>query len=368
MGNPTADNQPKVFTCVARRHMDAEFRVYDAMLAICKANQKEGAPLPTCYAKTYTLANMIDRSMEQVRGALRKLENDGWIVDLHPLAQRRQRRGIFSTAEYRVLEHDEYVSSHPKSCPALRYDPATGEKLKPGEATTALGRYNIRKMARLAEMPDCWADAVREMLVEKADTGNPVAVADTGIPVPVESQPPQENLCRAATGKPVQPPQENPLAATGDPVASLLFQPDTPQLDTPLQPASLPETRPGGRQAGGGVTDKVSQPRATAKPTPTALFNDFIKAALESLPEAMAYAIPKDDRERLAILQQLEQLHGDYELLADGISEWAENRSPPIAHREYGRWSCWLAEGSDLFLMKKEHKEYLLEREQKRKQ
>ena len=81
----SADNpQAPTFRCVARRHMDAEFRLYDAMLAICKRYQKLGEPLPSCYAKMTTLANMIDRSTEQVRVMLKKLEDAGWVEDLQP--------------------------------------------------------------------------------------------------------------------------------------------------------------------------------------------------------------------------------------------------------------------------------------------
>ena len=91
MANST--DKPKIFACVARRHLDAEFRVYDAMLAICKSAEtklkesgkwKDGDPLPTCYAQLTTLAEMIDRSREQVRAQLEKLEQSGWVVDLHP--------------------------------------------------------------------------------------------------------------------------------------------------------------------------------------------------------------------------------------------------------------------------------------------
>src|SRR5579862_1096722 len=79
----------KELACHARRHMDAEFRVYDAMMAMAisgwnkaqaTGHWPDGRPWqPTdpliCYARVYTLANMTNRSTTQVEEALDKLES-----------------------------------------------------------------------------------------------------------------------------------------------------------------------------------------------------------------------------------------------------------------------------------------------------
>jgi len=179
---PSADNPTAVFRCVARRHMGAEFRLYDAMLAIVMAAKdttgwEPGEPLPTCYAKTATLANMIDRSMEQVRVMAAMLESAGWIVDLNAMERRRNMRGKYLTVNYRVLTHEEYAATYPDCCPALRYDPETGEPIKPGQLAPGLVRENVRRMIRVEEFPEEWLDAIADAIAArktKSSTGNPV--------------------------------------------------------------------------------------------------------------------------------------------------------------------------------------------------
>jgi hypothetical protein len=215
--------------------MDAEFRLYDAMLAICKSYQKPGGPLATCYAKISTLANAINRSKEQVRAMARKLESMGWIENLHP-DQQRGKDGRFETGDWRVLEHDDFLKAHPDDCPPLRYNPETDDPLTPGEVPPALGRTNVRRILGPAgteeALPEAFVEVVRQSLAERAATGNPVPVADTGNPARVYS-PPQEILCRTATGNPVAPAQDFPSTGTGNPVASLRVKPDTHQPTNP---------------------------------------------------------------------------------------------------------------------------------------
>ena len=187
-----SDTKPeKEFACHARRHMDAEFRVYDAMMAVAisgwnkakKAGQwpdgrtwSEDDPL-ICYARVYTLANMTDRSTTQVDEALEKLEGK-WAIPTTD-NQRRKSGGRFTTYAYTMLTHESYVAQHQHDCPALRYNPDTGETLKPGRAAKGLERSRVRKLAGLV-MPDNWADAVANAIAaKKAGTvqGNPLTVA-----------------------------------------------------------------------------------------------------------------------------------------------------------------------------------------------
>ena len=186
------DTKPeKEFACHARRHMDAEFRVYDAMMAVAisgwnqakeKGKWPDGRPWAEtdpliCYARVYTLANMTDRSATQVDEALDKLEGK-WAIPTTD-DQRRKAGGKFTTYAYVMLEHADYVAKHPDHCPALRYNPDTGAPLKPGRAAKGLERSRVRKWAGLL-LPDSWADAVADAIAaKKAGTvqGNPLTVA-----------------------------------------------------------------------------------------------------------------------------------------------------------------------------------------------
>lgn len=213
--------------------MDAEFRLYDVMIAICKHYQKAGAPLPTCYAKMTTLANKTNRSTEQVRSMLRELEKAGWVENLHP-GKRRGKRGRWESVDYRVLEHEDFLKAHPDSCPPNRYDPETDELIRPGKVPPALGRTNVRRMLGPAgtqdALPEVLVEVVRQAMAERTATGNPVPVTTTGNPVPVEITATGSPV-DTATGNPALPPQEILATATGNPVTSLRGEPD-------IQPAN----------------------------------------------------------------------------------------------------------------------------------
>jgi hypothetical protein len=174
----------KEFACHARRHMDAEFRVYDAMMAMAisgwnKAQAtgqwpdgrawKETDPL-ICYAKEYTLANATDLSTAQVANLIGKLEADKWAIPTTD-KQRRRAGGVFTTFAYVMIPHEEYVPSNPGKCPPLRYNPATGEKLKAGRLVKGLERLWVRKLTSYlfgsGSLPDAMADAVGDAIAAK---------------------------------------------------------------------------------------------------------------------------------------------------------------------------------------------------------
>jgi hypothetical protein len=141
----------------------AMFKTYDAMVAMCKSGDdyESGDPL-TFYGSERKLANLNDRSAEQESQALDALEKDGWIIALDK-EQGRWRKGRWTTRQYRVLEHDEYVTAH-VGCPPLRYDEGTGEKLKAGRLAPALERKWIRKILGVERMPDFMTDQVAEVI------------------------------------------------------------------------------------------------------------------------------------------------------------------------------------------------------------
>lgn len=288
------------FTCVARRHMDAEFRVYDAMLAICKAaaqklkaegKWKDGDPLPTCYARTTTLCNMINRTRRPVFDLLQKLEATGWIVDTNPERQRR-RNGTFSSNEYRIVEHADFLIAHPHSCPPLLYGYEE-------ESLSTCGEQPVDTMC--GEQPvdtTCGEQPVGHVLLS--------ATATCG---------------------------EQPTSMRG-----LSLRKNKP--DTNLQPAS-PENE--NRRAGGqgDGPSESSLEKATTTATPKSRWLKFRKDAGESLPEEM-YLMNPTAEERDAVLAQLDQVNSNAVALAEEIADWVGERKPPISGLDYGRWKCWL--------------------------
>ena len=277
-----------------------------------------------------------------------------------PTGRQRRRKGDFTTTEYRVLEHADYVAVHPESCPPLRYNPETGKLFKPGELAAGLGRVLVKKIPDetgfMASMPDWMAEVVRQGIAEKksASTGNPVQAPSTGNPV-VDAAPEQEILHRASTGNPVATSTGNPVATTtGNPVTSLKVKPENDQSDTTLQPASpAPGTEPGTGKSNSG-RDGRQDVRSVSSSTKSEKqeWLDFIRL----LDESMRYAEPTA-AERHAVLLQLAQL-GDAELFAETINDWAQEQSPPIETLNYGRWSRWLENGAVAFQECKEDAEW----------
>lgn len=360
MANSTDSQRPKAFKCVARRHMDAEFRVYDAMMAIVMhaANElketgkwNDGDPLPTCYAESATLANMVDRSKVQVAAQLEKLEESGWIVDLHPEGRQRRRKGDFTSTEYRVLTHAEYVPAYPDACPALRYNPTDGKLIQQGKAAPALRRLNVHRILKRkgldATLYDFMADEIADAIEnKKAMTVNPVQAAKTGNPVLDNPPPSQEILSRANTGNPVTPGTGNPVATkTGNPVTSLKVQSESSKPDTNLQPASLPGKEPDAKKNGGQAgSGRVGTSSSSTKSKSEQLWQEFINH--ECLPNEMRCAAPTAE-EKQKVLTQLEEVGP--ENLAVVIDDWKEYQSPPLYTLNYGRWKRWLETGGAFF-------------------
>lgn len=239
-----ATNENEVMMCSAQRHMDIEFFAYNSMLATAKAgqNKREGEGKPRgelIYSGSiFKLANKINRTDTQTSKAVEKLVHAGWLVVIQE--QRRNALGVWSTAQYRVVEHSEFARTH--ECPPEKYVKVKGERwtlAKPGKAAPGLRRANMRRLVKL-DLPDAWldmlADAIEAKKAERAraDTGNPVPVPDTGNPATVTA-PTQEILCpptqeilpRTDTGNPVVTDTGNPATRFALGFASNLSAPPT---------------------------------------------------------------------------------------------------------------------------------------------
>ena len=145
--------------CCARRHMPAAaFKTYDAIKSMCK-RQDDGSLL--WFGRVHMLANLNNRSTEQERSGIDWLETKGWLEKTeaclnadYQSQQRRKHGGLFTTFEYRVIEHDEYAENN-DDCPAPRYDPRTGEPTKPGQLADSLIFRNVRRWVN-ADLPPIW--------------------------------------------------------------------------------------------------------------------------------------------------------------------------------------------------------------------
>src|SRR5207244_2318314 len=145
-------------------------------------------------------------SSNQARSVLQELVRLGWLILVRTGKNKQDGRQEPNT--YRVLEHDEFVQSHPRSCPpnlyapnfeeAEKYGVSYGEKLPPEQSVlpknfwpspdTPLGSA-VRKLT--AEEPGVFSEEESRALQADmaADTRFPVT-ADTPFPVTGRDQKP----------------------------------------------------------------------------------------------------------------------------------------------------------------------------------
>ncbi len=155
-----------------------------------------------------------------------------------------------------------------------------------------------------------------------------------------------------------QPSEETEKQPTKNQPAS---QP-TGLLQIAAQNAAIREAAGKAGRLDASVGGGSSQPKATAKPTPKARWREVIKVG-DVLPESMVAALPKDNEYEL-LLSQIEQVGA--ERFFDAVTEWADNRSPRIEGRDFGRWTCWLEEGNLFFQMKVESAQWEKGREERK--
>jgi DNA-binding PadR family transcriptional regulator len=173
-----ANRDTKPVECRARRHMGAEFHVYDYLVAACKQArvvngetiQYQPGETLVFHGRRWRIANAVNRSETQVDEALSKLESAGWIFSLQgPRGEREQRRtarGRHTTIEYQVLEHDEYAMKH-ENCPPMRYDEETGEPIRPGRMAKAIEYKRIRALLPDLDLPDEFVEAIGRAMAAK---------------------------------------------------------------------------------------------------------------------------------------------------------------------------------------------------------
>lgn len=160
----------------AQRHMTAsEYLTYDGMLAMSRSRkakermEREQNSDRLFYGSMITLANRNNTSPRTEERNVASLLRKEWIAVERP--QVHWRGGKWSTVRYIVWTHEEYIDcgiggikrpTH--ECPALKYDPETGEQVIEGKPKNPnLARSDMRKRINVAgvqcDLPDWMLDA-----------------------------------------------------------------------------------------------------------------------------------------------------------------------------------------------------------------
>ena len=366
---PIAD---KVLTCVARRHLNAAaFVTYDAMLAVALAGEKgrkekgewkQGDSL-ICFARVTRLANMNDRNKDAENDAINELERLGWILSTKDDQRRRLRAGTFTSNEWRVLTHDEFITDHPDSCPPPRYND-DGKLIKRGQLPRALrkGRLRVQVASHNLKFADERAESrFLDLMLDHAPTRteNPVAEQPTVTenPVAVNSTM-TENPVTTVTENPVATVTENPVTRFG--LRGLGAKPPSQSLPSILPACNEPvfEKRTDGRVDGldtqglpplepAEEADEEPEPEMTPEEEAEMLksfrehyWSDFLK----NIPDEMRGAVAtKEQREK--VINHLDGKRSlDTKFYLKAMVEWIKEREMPIEGRKVNKWGAWLDE------------------------
>jgi len=328
------------------------------MLAVATywQNQREAKGEPRgaliFFGKATRLADMNDRNEQVERENIKKLEALGWIVSTHDEQRRRRRAGTFTSNEWRLLTHDEFVTTH--ACPPRRYDD-DGRPIKKGVKPRALHKASLR--AQTARHNLKFADARAEsrfldLMIDLAPSvGNPTQVTSVENPTQAES---------TSVGIPT-------TTSVGNPTTTAVEIPTTTSVGNPttrfglgcsdsdarknLMPARQNISENGG-QAVGRVSE--AEPFSSKSKTEAQRWIEFVTDKKADLPATMRHAQPTD-AERTAVLAQLDAIVIEGYALTSGctkaefigmaISDWEETQSPPLSTLMYGRWKRWLETG-----------------------
>lgn len=199
--------------CFASRHLSsAQFKVYHVVrnCAWSWRQKKEGdsaaGPLIFNASVIPWLCNAVPISSNQARSVLQELVRLGWLILVRTGKNKQDGRQEPNT--YRVLEHDEFVQSHPRSClpnlyapnfeEAEKYGVSYGEKLPPEQSVlpknfwpspdTPLGSA-VRKLT--AEEPGVFSEEEsRALQADMAAATRFPVTADTTFPVTARDQKP----------------------------------------------------------------------------------------------------------------------------------------------------------------------------------
>jgi len=333
VSKPTGDIKPEKITCVPRRHLSiAAFKTYDAMCAMVAKN-----PDRICWAPAGKLANWNDRSPDSERSALTELEREGWIIPTHS-GLRRKSDGNFTSNEYRVLTHEEFVAAHPGSCPAPKYDERTGRPLKRGRAPRPLERINVRKILESTGVtfegePTRLLDFLGDRIHEKKSsvTENPATEKRKTVTEESATEKPTvtDNPVTTVTESSVTTVTENPVTSS----FSELGKESLNQKAT-IQPSitKSESERTDGRAAVPRVPSSLKDNQ----------WDEFLKRAKEGGSATSGWVLYGETE---AKVRRAVKEYG-VDAVLDAVEDWAEERRPPVSGLDHP-WPVFLREAED---------------------
>src|SRR5258706_1052007 len=152
--------------CFPTRHMKGrEFQVYDTMLSLAwviRKEQKHGkGPLIFSAAVNPWLLNALGMSYRSgADEAIDALLADDWLILLRE--GKHKSNGHKEPNEYQILDHDEYVASHPGSCRPYYFVPDH-------ETRQALGSLSRGDSFSSGALPKNFRRKVKKFISDLAD-------------------------------------------------------------------------------------------------------------------------------------------------------------------------------------------------------
>src|SRR5258708_28392534 len=146
---PAANGFPRTEKCFESRHLSSsDFKVYHVVLACAIAYRKarnDNGPLIFQYSVRPWLCNAVPTSENNARKILERLEEQGWLVAIEK--DRRGPNGKALPNIYQVLTHDEFLRTHPGSCPSNDFGP-DGEKWHVGSVPMNFAKATLCALLR----------------------------------------------------------------------------------------------------------------------------------------------------------------------------------------------------------------------------
>ena len=122
----------------------SEFRTWDTMRVMVMSGPHTKDDALVFHGRLTKLANYTNTSVETENLNIQSLIKKGWV---ERIGKQRWRAGRWSTVQYLILEHEDYVTQ-PKRlrtaswqpCPPYKYDMDTSENVSPGKLKPGLAK------------------------------------------------------------------------------------------------------------------------------------------------------------------------------------------------------------------------------------
>jgi len=155
---PTANGFPRTEKCFESRHLSSsDFKVYHVMLACAIAYKKarnDSGTLIFQYSVLPWLCNAVPTSENNARKIIERLVEQGWLIILE---NNRYAHGRKLPNVYQVVTHDEFLRTHPDSCPPNAYGP-DGEPYEKGSVPINFAKAALAALLRRLRSADLKPD------------------------------------------------------------------------------------------------------------------------------------------------------------------------------------------------------------------